>query len=100
MKAGHLVLFLLVLACTFSIITSQHAARKLFIEIERGHALAKRLDTEFRQLQVEQTSLSKPALVDEAARRSLGMERVTPAHVLYLTLPPAPAPVAGQGAAQ
>jgi cell division protein FtsL len=92
MKAGQLVLLMLVLACTFSIITSQHAARKLYIEIERGQALAQRLDTEFRQLQVEQTSLSKPALVDEAARRTLGMERVTPAHTLYINRPATAAP--------
>jgi cell division protein FtsL len=85
MKAGQLVLILLVLASMFSIITSQHASRKLFIEIERAQALAQRLDTEHRQLQVEQTSLSKPALIDDAARRTLGMERVTPAHTIYIT---------------
>jgi cell division protein FtsL len=92
MKAGQIVLLVLVLVCTFSIITSQHAARKSYIEIERGQALAQRLDTEFRQLQVEQTSLSKPALVDEAARRTLGMERVTPAQTLYINRPATAAP--------
>jgi cell division protein FtsL len=89
MKAGQIILLILVLASMFSIITSQHASRKLFIEIERGQALERRLDTEHRQLQVEQTSLSKPALIDEAARKQLGMERVTPAHTIYLNTPPA-----------
>jgi cell division protein FtsL len=90
MKAGQLILLILVLASMFSIITSQHASRKLFIEIERAEGLNKRLDTEYRQLQVEQTSLSKPALIDEAARRQLGMERVTPAQTIYLNRPAAP----------
>jgi cell division protein FtsL len=87
MKAGQLVLITLVLMSMFSIITSQHASRKLFVDIERADALAQRLDTEHRQLQVEQTSLSKPALIDDAARRTLGMERVTPAHTIYITPP-------------
>jgi cell division protein FtsL len=90
MKAGQLVLLVLVVACMFSLVTSQHTSRKLFVEIERAQALNKRLDTEYRQLQVEQTSLSKPGLVDEAARRQLGMERVTPAHTIYLNQPAAP----------
>jgi cell division protein FtsL len=88
-KAGQLVLIVLVVASLFSIITSQHASRKLFVDIERADALAYRLDTEHRQLQVEQTSLSKPALIDDAARRSLGMERVTPARTIYVTRPSA-----------
>ncbi len=84
MKAGHYILLALIVASALSIVTSSHQARKLFVSIERADALAKRLDTEHRQLQVEQSSLAKPALIDAAARRDLRMDRVTPAHTLYL----------------
>jgi cell division protein FtsL len=93
-KPLQLILGAAVLASMFSIVTSSHASRKLFIAIERADTQAKRLDTEFRQLQVEQTALAKPGLIDSSARRDLQMERVTPAHTLYLNAQDARAPAA------
>ena len=84
MKAGPFVLLALIVASALSIVTSSHQSRKLFVSLERSDALANRLDTEHRQLQVEQSSLAKPGLIDAAARRDLRMARVTPAQTLYL----------------
>ena len=84
MNAGAVLLVIFIVCSALSIVTSSHAGRKLFVQIERADALGKRLDTEHRQLQVEQSALSKPALIDAAARRDLRMERVTPAYTFYL----------------
>ena len=45
MKAGHVLLIIFIVCSALSIVTSSHAGRKLFIQIERADALAKRLDT-------------------------------------------------------
>ncbi len=84
MKAGHVLLIIFIVCSALSIVTSSHAGRKLFIQIERADALGKRLDTEHRELQVEQSTLAKPGLIDAAAKRDLRMERVTPAQTIYL----------------
>ena len=55
-------------------ITSQHAARKLFVELEGEQALAQKLDEEWTQLQLEQSTWATHKRVEKiaAAARMLG----------------------------
>lgn len=96
MRLRFLLVFCLVL-CALGVITSQHRARGLFIDLERAQEHAKRLDVEWNQLQLDQTAASKHGLIDPVARRDLQMVAITPARTVYLDvsqpLPPAAAPV-------
>lgn len=76
--------FALVL-CALSVVNAQYQARSLFIELERAQTVAKQLDVEWAQLQLEQSTLDKHARIEENARRSLNMVPVTPANTQYLT---------------
>jgi cell division protein FtsL len=86
MRPGQILLAILLVASMLSIVNSSHQSRKLVAAIERADALGKRLDTEHRQLQADQSSNAKPALIDAIARRDLRMERPSPTRTAYLTL--------------
>ena len=70
----NLLLLALVVACGVSLVTSRHQARKLFVDLERAQAEARSYETEFGQLQLEQSTWAMPARVEKIARASLGME--------------------------
>ena len=70
----NLLLLSLLVACGVSLVTSRHQARKLFVDLERGRAEARNFETEFGQLQLEQSTWAMPARVEKIARSSLGME--------------------------
>ena len=80
--------FLLValIACALGVVTSQHQARKRFIELESGQSLAKRLDEEFTQLQLEQSTWATHKRVESVASRQLGMRMPDPASTVVITL--------------
>jgi cell division protein FtsL len=75
---------LLLLVAALSLVTSQHRARKLFIELERAQSASRQLEVEWGELRLEQTQLAKHSLIDAAARRELKMSPVTPSRTLYL----------------
>ena len=79
-----LVCTLLVL-CALSLVNAQYQAREQFIELERAQALARQLDIEWAQLQLDQSTLGKHARIEANARRDLDMVAVTPARVQYMT---------------
>ena len=64
-------------ACALGLVTSQHQARKLYVELQKEQELAKQLDVEWGQLQLEQSTWATPARVEKLAVRALGM-RVPP----------------------
>jgi cell division protein FtsL len=74
----NLVLLGVLVACALALVTSQHSARKLFIELEKEQDLAKQIDVEWGQLQLEQSTWAMPARVEKIAARQLQM-RVPPA---------------------
>jgi cell division protein FtsL len=95
----------MLLTCALLLVTSQHQARKAFIDLERAQATARKHEVEWNQLQLEQTRLAKHSLIDAVARRDLRMQPVTPERTLYVAAPPGlsvsvpPVPSAGNGAA-
>ncbi len=70
----NLVLLLVLVACALSLVTSRHQARKLFVDLEREQARARGYETEYGQLQLEQSTWAMPARVDRIARGELRMQ--------------------------
>ena len=68
-------------ACGLSLVTSRHQARKLFVELERAQAEARAFETEYGQLQLEQSTWAMPARVEKIARTSLGLELPSPSRI-------------------
>ena len=82
----NLLLLLVVVACAIAVVTSQHRARKAFGELESEQAAARKLATEFTQLQLEQGTWATHARVEQVAKRS-GMRQPDAASTVVITLP-------------
>jgi cell division protein FtsL len=88
MTRANILLTALLVACALGLVTSQHRARKLFVDVERAQAQAAQLEVRWNQLQVEQTALAKASLIDTKARRELAMESISPERTLHLVMDP------------
>ena len=60
-------------ACALGLVTSQHQARKLYVELQKEQELAKQLEVEWGQLQLEQSTWATHARVEKLAVQALGM---------------------------
>lgn len=83
----NLLLLAVLVLCALSLVTSRHQARKLFVELEREQARARAFDTEFGQLQLEQSTWSMPARVEKIAREQLHMQVPGAGRVEIVALP-------------
>ena len=83
----NVILLILLIGCAVSVITSQHHARKLFIELEAEQTAAKKLEEERTQLQVEQSTWATHKRIEAVAAKSLGMKLPDPATTVIVTLP-------------
>jgi cell division protein FtsL len=70
----NLLLLAVLIGCAVSLVTSRHQARKLFIEFEREQAATRNYETEYGQLQLEQSTWAMPARVEKIAREQLKMQ--------------------------
>ena len=86
MTRVNLFLLALLVACALGVITSQHQARKLFIELESGQAAAQKLGEEWTQLQLEQSTWATNRRVESVASRQLGMKLPDPASTVVLSV--------------
>jgi cell division protein FtsL len=77
----------ILLTASLLLVTSQHRARKAFIELERAQATARKHEVQWSQLQLEQTRLAKHSLIDSVARRDLKMQSVTPDRTIFVAAP-------------
>lgn len=80
----NVVVTALLMACALSLVNAQYHARSLFIELERAQGIARQLDIEWAQLQLDQSTLGKNARIEAAARRDLNMMAVTAARTQYM----------------
>jgi cell division protein FtsL len=74
----NLVLLGVLIACGLMLVTSQHQARKLYVELQKEQELASRLEVEWGQLPLEQSTWAMHARIEKIAAQNLGM-RVPPA---------------------
>ena len=109
----NILLSAILVLCGLALVTSQHRARLLFIDLESAKARSLQLETRWNELQVEQRQYSRNSLIDGKARSELAMSAVAPQRTLLLTMQgdqprlaqmlapgpaankPAPAPAAG-----
>lgn len=67
------LLLALVMVCGMSVVTSQHRARKSFIELQNQQDSEKRLDQEWRELQLEAQTQGMGKRIEKKAVMDLGM---------------------------
>jgi cell division protein FtsL len=91
----NLWLLVALVVCALATVTSSHQARKLFIELDRGQAEQKRIEVEWGQLQLEQSTWAKHALVEGIAAKQLGMHAPDARRLQFVQPGPAAA-VAGE----
>ena len=70
----NLILFFTLIAIALGVITSQHKARKLYFELEQQEELTKKYETEYGQLQLEQSTWAMHSRVEELATKNLRMQ--------------------------
>ena len=69
------MLLLAVIACALGVVTSQHKARKLFVELQQEKEWAQEMDVEWGQLQLEQSTWAAPVRVEKVAMQKLLMQQ-------------------------
>lgn len=88
-----ILLAALLVASALSLVTAQHRARSLFIDLERAQAEARSRDVEWNRLRIELSRAGQPGYVEQAAR-ALGLKPVDSARTVLLAPPATPAPAA------
>ena len=78
-------LLVLLVLCSLLLVNSQHQARRLFIALEQAQLRQQQLETEWSQLQLEQSNLAKHARIDAMAK-SMGMTVPTAERTRYVTV--------------
>jgi len=69
----NVLLLCLAIACALGVVTSQHKARKLFMELQKEQELARQMEVEWGQLQLEQSTWAMPTRVEKIAAQKLQM---------------------------
>jgi cell division protein FtsL len=79
---------LVAIICALGVVTSQHKARKYFVELQNEKDKAQQMEVEWGQLQLEQSSLALPARVDQIASRQLQMQMPQGKQVQFVRIKP------------
>lgn len=88
----NLLLMMIAIACAMGVVTSQHKARKLFVDLQQEQSLAKQMEVEWGQLQLEQSTWAMHARIEKIASSYLQMRVPDPAKIQVV---PLDAPVRG-----
>lgn len=83
----NLVLLSAVLASAMAVVHAQYDSRRLYTELDRATAEARRLETEHLRLQVEKRAQATSLRVEKMARDRLQMRPITPAITQYVAEP-------------
>ncbi len=75
------ILFAALVACALALVTSQNQARKLYVQLEKEQTLAKHLEVEWGQLQLEQSTWAMHARIESIATRQLNMRVPAPSRI-------------------
>jgi cell division protein FtsL len=73
MTKANLVLLAVLVVCALALVTAQHQARKLYVELQKEQELEKQLEVEWGQLQLEQSTWATHARIEKIAARELRM---------------------------
>lgn len=83
----NLALLVLLALCALGLVTSQHKARKLFVELEKQQERARNLDVEYGQLQLEQSTWAMHGRIERIATRELRMRAPDPKRLQIVERP-------------
>ena len=86
----NLVLLGILVVCALLLVTSQHKARKLYVELQKEQELARQIEVEWGQLQLEQSTWAMHARIEKIASGQLMMHVPPPSRVQVIP-PPEPA---------
>ena len=82
----NLILLAILVVCALSVVSSQHKARKLYVELQKEQEFAKQLEVEWGQLQLEQSTWAMHARIERIANGRL-MMRAPPASRVQVVTP-------------
>jgi cell division protein FtsL len=82
----NLLLTLAVLASAIYLVHVQYESRRLYVELEKAGAQARKLEVAHEILQAEKRAQATPLRVEKIAKETLQMRTVTPAITHYVTL--------------
>ncbi len=80
----NLVLLGILVLCALSVVTSQHRARKLYVELQKQQELAQQIAVEWGQLQLEQSTWATHGRIDKVASGNLKMGVPPPSRVQFI----------------
>ena len=80
-----IVLLAAVMFSALYLVRVQYDSRRLFTELDRATAEARRLDVEHNQLKIEKRAEATSLRVEKLAKDKLAMRTVTPAITEYVT---------------
>jgi cell division protein FtsL len=89
-----LLLLAALIGCALSLVTAQHRARTQFIALQSEQEIARRLDHEWRELQLEAQTLTSGKRIEQKAARERGMLLPDAKRTLIVVVDQAPAEVA------
>ncbi len=82
----NLILLIALVGCALSVVTSQHQARKLFMELQTAQDGERKLDQEWRELQIESQTVGTGKRIEQKAQRDLGMTQPDPKKTVILVV--------------
>lgn len=85
----NLLLMGILVVCALGVVTSQHHARKLYAELQHAQEFAKQMQTEFGQLQLEQSTWAMHARIEKIAIERLHMRVPEPSQIQMAPAAPA-----------
>lgn len=85
------ILLAALMVCAMALVASQHKARKLYVELQKEQAVAKQLDVEWGQLQLEQGTWGTHGRIERIATRELNMRLPVAGRVEVVVTPRAEA---------
>ena len=77
----NLLLVAVLITCALGVVTAQHKARKLFIDLQQEQTLAKQMDVEWGQLQLEQSTWAMHTRIEKIATSQLEMRVPEPSRI-------------------
>ena len=86
----NVTLFAILVLCALALVTSQHHARRLFVQLQDEQQRSRDLEIEFGQLQLEQSTWAMQSRIEQVASKKLGMRVPPVARVRVVPPPPAP----------
>ena len=81
MTRFNFVLLAALIACALGLVTSQHQARKLYVELQKEQDLSNQINVEWGQLQLEASTWATHARIEKIAVQSLGMRVPSPSRI-------------------